>query len=538
MRLITKFTSIVIALILVALVASGFLLWRLAEVNARYGAMIDHEVAVVDHARALSVHMANQQQEWNHFLLRGYNVARRDAHKAAFIAQDHLIKEQIDWLSTNIDDAEALALITAFRDSFTVLRRKYQTAMTQFEISEESDFKSADQAMSGLEVKPIARIDQLVARLSTAMHARIEVIDRGQARERVVLLSALAAVLAAALLVAIGLTRSLARTLRDTVRVLVNLAAGDFTVAMDAHRPDEPGDMARALNRTVGALRDLLTAIATTATQLHGRAATLNSVSGEMSTAAGASTDQANATTATSQQVATNISELAHRTAEMEASIRELAVNTSEVSRIALDADRDTREASEVVDRLGISSREIDAVAQLIHGIAEQTNLLALNATIEAARSGEADRGFAVVANEVKELARQTALATTTITGKINAIQKDSQLAHGAISHISSVVKRIAEIQQSIASAVEEQAATTTEMNRSTSGVADGARASLENLTAVVAAARRSAPAPRPARPCNPPTSSQPSPPPCRSASPPSDISRGGAHQLRPRSRP
>ncbi len=190
-------------------------------------------------------------------------------------------------------------------------------------------------------------------------------------------------------------------------------------------------------------------------------------------------------------QVAANISELAQRTAEMEASIKELATNTSEVSRIAMDADRDTREASEVVGRLGKSSREIDEVVQLIHGIAEQTNLLALNATIEAARSGEAGRGFAVVANEVKELARQTALATSTITGMIHAIQKDSQLAHGAISHISAVVKRIAEIQQSIASAVEEQAATTMEMNRSTGGVAGGARASLENLGLVVAAASR-----------------------------------------------
>jgi methyl-accepting chemotaxis protein len=490
MQLVTKFTGIVVALIMVALAASGFLLWRLAEVNARYGAMLDREVAAVDHARALSAHLGTQQQEWQHFLLRGYNVARRDAHKAAFIAQDPLIKEQLDWLGGSIDDAEALTLVAAFRDSFTVLRRKYQTAMTQFEISEDADFKSADQAMSGLEKGPIALIDQLVARLSVSMHARIAVIDREQSHERVALLSALGATLACALLVALALTRALARTLRDSVRVLVSLAEGDFTVTMDETRQDELGDMARALNRTVATLRELLTALNATATQLHGRAAALNRVSGEMSTSAGASSDQANASTAASQQVAANTSELAKRTAEMEASIKELATNTSEVSRIAMDADRDTREASEVVGRLGISSREIDEVVQLIHGIAEQTNLLALNATIEAARSGEAGRGFAVVATEVKELARQTALATSTITGKINAIQKDSQLAHVAISHISAVVKRIAEIQQSIASAVEEQAATTMEMNRSTSGVAGGARASLENLGLVVAAAR------------------------------------------------
>src|SRR5579883_3084272 len=147
-------------------------------------------------------------------------------------------------------------------------------------------------------------------------------------------------------------------------------------------------------------------------------------------------------------------------------------------------------ETNAIVSKLGESSAEIGQVIKTITSIAQKTDLLALNATVEAARAGEVGAGFAVVANEVKELAKQTAAATEDISRKIEAIQTDAKSAVNAISTISGIISQVNQISATIAAAVEEQSATTSEMSRNLTDAAKGAGEVAQNINGVAQAAQ------------------------------------------------
>ncbi|MEU8615543.1 methyl-accepting chemotaxis protein, partial [Actinoplanes sp. NPDC048791] len=170
-------------------------------------------------------------------------------------------------------------------------------------------------------------------------------------------------------------------------------------------------------------------------------------------------------------------------------SIREIASNAADASRAGAEAVDVASEATRTVKELGSSSAEIDNVIKLITAIAEQTNLLALNATIEAARAGEMGKGFAVVASEVKDLAQETARATGDIGRRVTDIQTSATATTEAIDRMSQIILQVNDYQTTIASAVEEQTATTSEMARNISDASGSSRDISGSLTAVAGAA-------------------------------------------------
>lgn len=171
---------------------------------------------------------------------------------------------------------------------------------------------------------------------------------------------------------------------------------------------------------------------------------------------------------------------------EMSASVQEIANSATQAVTVAREAVTAAATASDRVSQLDMSSQEIGVVVKLITSIAEQTNLLALNATIEAARAGEAGKGFAVVASEVKELARETADATQRITQMIGTLQEDSAHVTTALTAITDLIHQISDAQTSIAGAVEEQSATTNEISRSVNDVAQTADATTNDISMIV----------------------------------------------------
>jgi methyl-accepting chemotaxis protein len=237
-------------------------------------------------------------------------------------------------------------------------------------------------------------------------------------------------------------------------------------------------------------IQRVLKEVGKSSTALGGAASQLTAVSQHMASTAEETAAQAGVASAAAEQVSRNVATVAAGAEEMGASIREIAKSAHDAAKVATTAVKVADRTNATVAKLGESSAEIGNVIKVITSIAQQTNLLALNATIEAARAGEAGKGFAVVANEVKELAKQTAKATEDISHKIEAIQTDTKGAVGAIEQIGKIINQINDIQNTIASAVEEQTATTGEISRNVAEAARGSSEIASNVTGVAQAAR------------------------------------------------
>jgi methyl-accepting chemotaxis protein len=370
--------------------------------------------------------------------------------------------------------------------------------------------KTAQQELSGIiaarqlfaqQTEPASvRIQEHFGRLrqelKTALVSDVQLLGRAATTRSVVIVLAVVAVMGGILLAAM-ISVAIVRPLRTGSAFAGAMAKGNLKVRLDLEQRDEIGNLANALNSMANNFETMLAEISRGILTLSSTSGELSATSREMAQGAEKSAARTNTVAASAEQVGANISVVASASEqaadnigivssaseEMSATINEIAKNTATAREISAEAMNQSRKCSQQISELGHAAKKIDTVLGTITEISEQVNLLALNATIEAARAGEAGRGFTVVANEIKELAHQTASASATIKHQIAQIRESIQATVGGIGSIGAVVARVNEIVEGIAAATEEQSATSREIADNVARAAEGIKAVNAKIT-------------------------------------------------------
>jgi methyl-accepting chemotaxis protein len=309
--------------------------------------------------------------------------------------------------------------------------------------------------------------DALAAGLAEANAAFESSYDSGTSTTR----TTIALSLVVAVVLGVGLSLSISRRVKRVERVVVSLAEGDLTQRAGVTASDEIGRMGATLDDALDQLGQLIGRVRVSAERVSSSAGHVRTTSDQVSGEA--------------RDVSLNVETAAAGAEEMSSSVAEIARSASSAADRAEYASQVANEATETFDRVRASVADIGAVIEVISQIAEQTNLLALNATIEAARAGESGKGFAVVASEVKSLSQETASALDDITRRIKSMQRDTREANDAIDRIRGVIGEITHAQTTIASAVEQQSATTKEIADSVMTASHGSARIASDLSSI-----------------------------------------------------
>lgn len=419
--------------------------------------------------------------------------------------QDAVAAEDVDFLrQVDSEQAEFIAEITAAKENPKLDVARLENLESEFQAYFElARSTSARMISGGMGDDLVQTANEMQDRLKdiedlltsegagaeqrmAAAFAEAESAVRTSTRSSVIVtLVALAGLFGISWVVARYLTGSLS----DTMHMANQMAEGNLTQRLEVRSEDELGRTVGSLDRLFVKIRTVIETISEQALMLASSSEELSALSQEMSSNAEETSVQANVASASAEQVNANIQTVAIAVEELTASVREIASNANEAATIAGTAVDVAESTNTTISKLGESSGEIGKVINVITAIAEQTNLLALNATIEAARAGEAGKGFAVVANEVKELAKETSNATEDIRSRITTIQDDASRAIEAIANIGSIIEKINDIQATIATAVEQQTATASEIGRNVSEAAQGSSEIAASIAGVAEAA-------------------------------------------------
>lgn len=338
----------------------------------------------------------------------------------------------------------------------------------------------------------IDNIDTYIKAMGTEMNGQVRTSLVTMATSSGVVFAVIISII---LLIAFGIVRPLNRV----VESLKDIAQGegDLTRRLEVNSKDEIGELGAGFNLFIEKLQGIIKGVVGNSAQVEGASHNLAKVARDMSENARNSSERSTAVAAATEEMTTNLNNVAaameesstntamvaSAAEEMNATINEIAGNAEQARVISEQAVRKAEVASSKMTELGQAAQAINKVTEVITEISEQTNLLALNATIEAARAGEAGKGFAVVANEIKELAKQTAIATLDIKEQIAGVQGTAGETIKEIKEITGVIDNVNAIVSTIASAVTEQSAATEEIAKNIERASQGLQEVNENVS-------------------------------------------------------
>lgn len=281
----------------------------------------------------------------------------------------------------------------------------------------------------------------------------------------------------------------------------VQISHGNFTERIQIATNDEIGVLAQAFSEMSVSLKKVMEGfvhgIRDCCNQISTSSQELSVSSQKMSSNCTQAERLGSQVSSASEQTNQNVRTVASASEEMSATLKEISENVQDATRMTSDAVTVVESATAAISKLEESTVEIEKIVKMITSIAQQTDLLALNAAIEASRAGGAGKGFSVVANEVKSLARETAKATEAIRQRIGSVQSDTTDVVSAVRRVSKVINQIDKISTKISQALEEQTATTNEISKSMVEAARGIGEIAENIGGVVHISRNTAEAAR-----------------------------------------